>query len=167
MTASSTQGSVQDQGGSVRVGEELNVSAVDAWMHSQVPGLQGQPEVTQFSGGASNWTYRLKYANGDYILRRPPKGTKAKGAHDMGREFKVQQALKFMGQPADARVTSDVGREICQREGIRAMITGSISSLGSQYLITLDAVNASTGDTLAETQAQAAGTPVKTGGDTL
>jgi len=86
--------SVQDQGGAVRSGEELKTSAVDAWLKAQVPGLQGQPEVTQFSGGASNWTYRLKYANGDYILRRPPAGTKAKGAHDMGREFKVQSALK-------------------------------------------------------------------------
>jgi serine/threonine protein kinase/tetratricopeptide (TPR) repeat protein len=70
-------------------------------------------------------------------------------------DAKVQQALKFMGKAADARVTSDVGREICQREGIRAMITGSIASLGSQYVIQLDAVNAGTGDTLAETQAQA------------
>ena len=94
MTSSTTQGSVQDQGGKVRAGEELNVAGVDAWLHAQVPGLQGQPEVTQCFGGASNWAYRLKYANGDYILRRPPKGTKAKGAHDMGREFKVQQALK-------------------------------------------------------------------------
>src|SRR5690606_24495787 len=88
---------VQDQGGQVRAGEELNVPGVDAWLKQQVPGLQGRPEVTQFSGGASNWTYRLKYsgaAGGDYILRRPPAGTKAKGAHDMGREFRVQQALK-------------------------------------------------------------------------
>ena len=68
---------------------------------------------------------------------------------------KVQQALKFMGRPADAHVTSDIGREICQRDGIKAMIIGSIASLGSQYVITLDAVNVSTGDTLAETQAQA------------
>ena len=72
-------------------------------------------------------------------------------------DAKVQQALKFMGKAADARVTSEIGREICQREGIRAMITGSIASLGDQYVIQLDAVNASSGDTLAETQAQAAG----------
>jgi eukaryotic-like serine/threonine-protein kinase len=70
-------------------------------------------------------------------------------------QAKVQQALKFMGRPADTRITGDVGREICQREAIKAMITGSISSLGSQYVITLDAVNGTTGDTLAETQAQA------------
>ena len=45
-------------------------------------------------GGASNWTYRLKYANRDLILRRPPAGTKPRGAHDMGREYGVQSALK-------------------------------------------------------------------------
>jgi eukaryotic-like serine/threonine-protein kinase len=71
-------------------------------------------------------------------------------------EQKVQQALKFMGRPPDTRVTSEVGREICQRNGIRAMLTGSISSLGSQYVITLDAVNTSTGDNLGEEQEQAA-----------
>lgn len=86
--------SFQDQGGRVREGESLDTPAVDAWLKQQVPGLQGQPEVTQFAGGASNWTYRLRYPQADYILRRPPAGTKAKGAHDMGREFKVQSALK-------------------------------------------------------------------------
>ena len=49
--------------------------------------------VTQYSGGASNWTYRLRYPDQDWVLRRPPAGTKAKSAHDMGREFRVQQAL--------------------------------------------------------------------------
>ncbi len=68
---------------------------------------------------------------------------------------KVMQTLKLMGQAADARVTQDIGRQICQRNGIKAMLTGSIASLGSQYAITLDAVNSSSGDTLAETQAQA------------
>src|SRR3546814_1323891 len=51
-------------------------------------------DVTQFAGGASNWTYRLQYANRDLILRRPPSGTKAKSAHDMNREYSVQKALK-------------------------------------------------------------------------
>jgi serine/threonine protein kinase/tetratricopeptide (TPR) repeat protein len=70
-------------------------------------------------------------------------------------DAKIQQTLKFMSRPADTRITSDIGREICQRNGIKALLTGSISGLGSQYVITLDAVNSSTGDTLAETQAQA------------
>jgi len=83
-----------DQSGGVRVGEELDVAAVDAWLKTQLPALQGMPEVTQYSGGASNWTYRLLYANDDLILRRPPAGTKAKSAHDMGREYRIQRALK-------------------------------------------------------------------------
>lgn len=94
MTAAAGRTSFQDQGGQVREGEALNLPAVDAWLKQQVPHLQGLPQVTQFAGGASNWTYRLEYPNGDYILRRPPAGTKAKGAHDMGREFRVQSALK-------------------------------------------------------------------------
>jgi serine/threonine protein kinase/tetratricopeptide (TPR) repeat protein len=70
-------------------------------------------------------------------------------------EQKVQQTLKFMGRPPDARVTADIGREICQRDGIKAMLTGSIALVGSQYLITLEAINASTGDPLAQIQQQA------------
>jgi aminoglycoside phosphotransferase (APT) family kinase protein len=46
--------------------------------------------VQQFSGGASNLTYLLRYPAQDLILRRPPAGTKAKGAHDMGREYRIQ-----------------------------------------------------------------------------
>ncbi len=103
---------MQDKGGRVRAGEELDMTRVDAWMKARVPHLQGQAEVTQFSGGASNWTYRLKYANGDYILRRPPAGTKAKGAHDMGREFRVQQALK----PVYPVVPTMIG--LCEDESV-------------------------------------------------
>ena len=62
--------------------------------NSILPGLSGNAEVTQYSGGASNWTYRLKYPGHDLILRRPPAGTKAKSAHDMVREYNVQSRLK-------------------------------------------------------------------------
>lgn len=80
--------------GAVRAGEELPIDAVDAWLKSHVDGLRGTPRVTQYSGGASNWTYRLQYDTHDLILRRPPAGTKAKSAHDMGREYRLQRALK-------------------------------------------------------------------------
>ena len=83
-----------DDAGAVRPGEELDLSRLEPWLKQQLPHLQGQPKVTQFSGGASNWTYRLAYDNDDLILRRPPAGTKAKSAHDMGREFRLQQALR-------------------------------------------------------------------------
>jgi len=78
----------------MRPGEELDVFRMDAWLKGIVPELRGTPEVTQFAGGVSNWTYRLKYENRDLVLRRPPAGTKAKSAHDMGREYRVQQALQ-------------------------------------------------------------------------
>ncbi|MBI1740001.1 MAG: tetratricopeptide repeat protein [Candidatus Koribacter versatilis] len=60
-----------------------------------------------------------------------------------------------MGRNPDARVTTDMGREICLRDGIKAMLTGSIDRLGSQYAITLEAIQASTGETLDRQQVQA------------
>lgn len=77
-----------------RPGEELDTQAVDGWLKAQVPDLHGTPQVQQYSGGASNWTYRLHYPEHDWILRRPPAGTKAKSAHDMGREYRIQAALR-------------------------------------------------------------------------
>lgn len=103
---------VIDVGGAVRAGEELNTRALDAWLKNLRPDLVGLPEITQYSGGASNWTYRLKYSNGDFILRRPPAGTKAKSAHDMGREFQVQSALK----PVYPYVPEMVG--LCKDESV-------------------------------------------------
>jgi tetratricopeptide (TPR) repeat protein len=70
-------------------------------------------------------------------------------------EAKVRETLQFMGRPADDRITNEVGREICLRDSVKAMLTGSIASLGSRYVVSLDAVNASTGDSLARTEAQA------------
>jgi Flp pilus assembly protein TadD/predicted Ser/Thr protein kinase len=69
-------------------------------------------------------------------------------------EAKVRQTLQFMGRAPEDRVTADVGREICQRNGIKAMLSGSIANLGQQYVITLDAVNASSGESLAQEQVQ-------------
>jgi eukaryotic-like serine/threonine-protein kinase len=71
-------------------------------------------------------------------------------------EQKVQQTLKLMERPPDTRVTPEIGREICQRNGIKAMLTGNISSLGSQYVLTIQAVNSQTGDVLASEQTTAA-----------
>jgi eukaryotic-like serine/threonine-protein kinase len=70
-------------------------------------------------------------------------------------ESRIREALHFMGRPPDERVTNDVAREICLREDVKAMLTGSISSLGSHYVIDLNAVNAQTGDSLARAQVEA------------
>jgi len=63
--------------------------------------------------------------------------------------------LQFMGRKPEQRITSDVGREICLREGVKAMMTGSIASLGNHYVITLAATNAQTGDSLGREQVEA------------
>jgi aminoglycoside phosphotransferase (APT) family kinase protein len=88
------QTDVFDKAGDVRSGEELELSKLDPWIKALCPELTGTPNVTQYSGGVSNWTYCLEYPEKSLILRRGPDGTKAKGAHDMGREFRLQQALK-------------------------------------------------------------------------
>jgi eukaryotic-like serine/threonine-protein kinase len=70
-------------------------------------------------------------------------------------ESRVREALRFMGRQPDERLTNEVAREICLREGVKALLTGSIASLGSQYVITLSAVNAQNGDVLARAEIQA------------
>src|SRR6202158_4950836 len=71
------------------------------------------------------------------------------------RESRIHDALRFMGRPPDARLTNDVAREICMREGAKAMLTGTIASLGTHYVITLSALNAQTGDVLAREETEA------------
>jgi aminoglycoside phosphotransferase (APT) family kinase protein len=71
--------------GNVRSGEELDIAAVDAWLKPRTAGLSGKHLAAQYSGGASNWTYRLEYPSHNVILRRPPTATKAKFARDMER----------------------------------------------------------------------------------
>ena len=70
---------------------------------------------------------------------------------------KVAQTLKLMGRTSTDRITRDVAAELCLRTGSKAFILGSISNLGGQYVIGIDAIGCSSGDTLAREQGQAAG----------
>ncbi len=72
-------------------------------------------------------------------------------------ERKVAQTLKLMGRPSTDRITREVAAELCLRTGSKAFILGSISNLGGQYVIGIDAIGCSTGDTLAREQEQATG----------
>jgi len=85
---------VIDQAGSIREGEELDATKIDTFVKQHIDGLDGEISITQFPGGASNLTYALSFDNKDLILRRPPFGTIAKSAHDMGREYRVMNQLK-------------------------------------------------------------------------
>jgi eukaryotic-like serine/threonine-protein kinase len=68
---------------------------------------------------------------------------------------KIQETLKLMGKPPDSPMIRDTAREVCQRVGARAMLTGSISSLGSQYVMGLRAEGCEKGEVLDSQQAQA------------
>ena len=70
-------------------------------------------------------------------------------------EGKVQQTLGLMGKPPASRITAEIAREICQRSGVKALLTGSIANVGSQYIVTLAAINAASNDTMAEVQGRA------------
>ena len=71
-------------------------------------------------------------------------------------EQRIQRVLPLMGQPADARLTPELAREICERTASAAVLEGSIASLGSQYVLGLRAKNCVTGDVLDQEQVQAA-----------
>ncbi len=68
----------------------------------------------------------------------------------------VQQQLALMGQPKEARLTSDVAQQICERTASAVVLEGSIASLGSQYVLGLRAKNCDTGNILDHEQIQAA-----------
>jgi DNA-binding winged helix-turn-helix (wHTH) protein/tetratricopeptide (TPR) repeat protein len=68
---------------------------------------------------------------------------------------RIQQTLRLMGQPPDARLTPEFARQLCQRTDSAAVLEGSIAKLGSQYVLGLKAVNCGSGDVLAEEQATA------------
>ena len=67
----------------------------------------------------------------------------------------IQETLRFMERPPETRVTPAIGRQICQRRNVKAMMTGEITRLGSRYLVTLNAENCLTGESLAREQGQA------------
>jgi tetratricopeptide (TPR) repeat protein len=69
---------------------------------------------------------------------------------------RVVETLQLMERPPTERVTRPVAREIARREQLKAIVAGSIGSLGSHYVLALEAVNAATGDVMARDQAEAA-----------
>jgi tetratricopeptide (TPR) repeat protein len=71
-------------------------------------------------------------------------------------EQRIQQVLRLMDRPPDARLTPDVAQEICERTACAAILEGSIASLGSQYVLGLRARSCRGGEVLAEEQVQAA-----------
>lgn len=77
----------------VREGDELDWAAIGGWLRDAVPELSGPLNVLQFPHGRANLTYLIEMSGTRMVLRRPPFGKIAPGAHDMRREFRVLSRL--------------------------------------------------------------------------
>lgn len=82
-----------DDAKDIRKGEELNWDKLESYLRDHMLDLKGEMTVAQFHGGHANLTYLLKFGDNEYVLRRPPFGKIAPGAHDMKREYRVLSKL--------------------------------------------------------------------------
>jgi len=82
----------------LRVGEELSLEKLNAYLQAQLPDFGGITKVGQFGGGYSNLTYQIQTSSKAYVLRRPPFGAKdIQKGHDMGREYRILSTLRNAG----------------------------------------------------------------------
>lgn len=80
----------------VRAGEELDWVALEAFLRRTIEGLSeysGDMVVRQFPNGSANLTYLVRFGGEAFVVRRPPFGQLAPGAHDMRREFRALSRL--------------------------------------------------------------------------
>lgn len=77
----------------VRPGEDLDWPRVQEYLRAELPELSGEFSVRQFPNGSANLTYQVRFGDTTLVLRRPPFGRIAPGAHDMGREYKALSRL--------------------------------------------------------------------------
>src|SRR5688572_15664529 len=129
--------------------------------HTAVPGKPetSQPSAPRFStssgGGVKDSLLLTEFENttGEAIFDQTLKMALAFSLAqspflDIVPDSRVSQTLRLMGRKANERVTKELGEEICMRQNLKAFITGSISSFGEIYVLTLEAVNARTGESL-------------------
>src|SRR5260370_2742907 len=84
---------LRDRPTAMRPGEELDLSRLEPFLRTHFPDEQGALSVQQYPSGHSNLTYAVSLGSKEFVLRRPPFGSKVKSAHDMGREFRVLSKL--------------------------------------------------------------------------
>ena len=77
----------------VRAGEGLDWDRLESYLRQQLPELEGEFTVLQFPNGSANLTYLVSFGDTSLVVRRPPFGQLAPGAHDMRREFRAVHAL--------------------------------------------------------------------------
>jgi aminoglycoside phosphotransferase (APT) family kinase protein len=93
MTSGDTTREPDDEPRAVRAGEELDAGRLFAYLRERLPGVEGETEVRQFPAGFSNLTYLLRVGSDEFVLRRPPFGSRVRTAHDVGREYLILSRL--------------------------------------------------------------------------
>ena len=83
----------------VRTGHEFSVADLEAYLTQHQPGFEGPLKLRQFEGGQSNPTFLLEAASGTYVLRKQPPGELLPSAHQVGREYRVMNALAETAVP--------------------------------------------------------------------
>ena len=96
----------------VRADERIDAASLSTFLAGRLPGAESLPEIRQFSGGHANLTYLLTYPDAEFVLRRPPLGPVAPGAHDMTREYRVLSRLWQAFPPAPR------ARVLCEDESV-------------------------------------------------
>jgi len=91
---------LQDHPAPVRPGEELDLARLEPFLLRHIRGATGPISVEQFPSGHSNLTYLVRLGSREFVLRRPPFGSKVKSAHDMSREYRVLSKLHPAYAPA-------------------------------------------------------------------
>src|SRR5258708_12104427 len=84
---------LQDRPTAMRTGEELDLSRLEPFLRTHVLDEHGSVSVQQYPRGHSNLKYAVSLGSREFVLRRPPFGSKVKSAHDMAREFRVLSRL--------------------------------------------------------------------------
>src|SRR5260370_9152196 len=91
---------LRDRPTTMRAGEELDLAKLEPFLRAHFPGERGPLTVQQYPSGHSNLTYAVSLGGKEFVLRRPPFGSKVKSAHDMDREFRVLSSLHAAYPPA-------------------------------------------------------------------
>jgi aminoglycoside phosphotransferase (APT) family kinase protein len=122
-----SQAGVPEEARAPRPGEELDAGTVAGFLARELPGFDGEVEIAQFPGGASNLTYLVRAPGREWVLRRPPFGTKARSAHDMGREYRIlsriHEAFPYAPRPVLFCADPDVlGEEFYLMERLQGLI---------------------------------------------
>ena len=130
---------MRDEPTDIRVGEELAVDAIRAFLEKHIELPSETLVAKQFPGGHSNLTYQISAGELDLVLRRPPLGTYVKSGHDMGREYRVLEGLARIGARAPKPVVycndeSVIGAPFYVMERVQgAIVRGSRPPSGVSY----------------------------------